>query len=127
MLGDIWKPTYPLVWPTTLSILGACASTGAATGLHALGAARRSLSAMVIGSALSVVLSIAGTVIYGVVGAMAGAALVTLAGCGGGQVRPPTTATVAAKAHTVRSHACAACVIEGLSRLAHAGENHSLL
>jgi O-antigen/teichoic acid export membrane protein len=75
MLGDIWKPTYPLVWPTTLSILGACVSTGAATGLHALGAARRSLSAMVIGSALSVVLSIAGVVIDGVVGAMAGAAL----------------------------------------------------
>src|SRR6266566_1975450 len=75
MLGDIWKPTYPLVWPTTLSILGACVSTGAATGLHALGAARRSLSAMVIGSALRVVLSIAGVVIDGVVGAMAGAAL----------------------------------------------------
>jgi O-antigen/teichoic acid export membrane protein len=75
MLGNIWKPTYPLVWPTTLSILGACASVGAGTGLHALGAARRSLSAMVIGSALSVVLSIAGVVIDGVVGAMAGAAL----------------------------------------------------
>jgi O-antigen/teichoic acid export membrane protein len=75
MLGDIWKPTYPLVWPTTLSILGACVSTGAATGLHALGAARRSLSAMVIGSALSVVLSIAGTLVYGVVGAMIGAAV----------------------------------------------------
>jgi O-antigen/teichoic acid export membrane protein len=75
MLGNIWKPTYPLVWPTTLSIVGSCVSTGAATGLHALGSARRSLSAMVIGSALSVVLSIAGTVIDGVVGAMTGAAV----------------------------------------------------
>jgi O-antigen/teichoic acid export membrane protein len=75
MLGNIWKPAYPLVWPTTFSILGACASTGAATGLHALGSARRSLSAMVYGSLLSVVLSIAGIFIYGVVGAMIGAAV----------------------------------------------------
>jgi O-antigen/teichoic acid export membrane protein len=75
MLGSIWKPTYPLVWPTTLSILGACASTGAGTGLHALGAARRSVSAMVIGSALSVVLSIAGAVADGVMGAMIGSAV----------------------------------------------------
>jgi O-antigen/teichoic acid export membrane protein len=75
MLGNIWKPTYPLVWPTLISILGACASTGVGTGLHALGAARRSLSAMVTGSALSVILSIAGTFIDGVFGAMAGAAV----------------------------------------------------
>jgi O-antigen/teichoic acid export membrane protein len=75
MLGDIWKPTYPLVWPTLISILGACASTGVGTGLHALGAARRSLSAMVTGSALSVILSIAGTFVDGVYGAMVGAAV----------------------------------------------------
>jgi O-antigen/teichoic acid export membrane protein len=75
MLGDIWKPTYPLVWPTVISILGACASTGVGTGLHALGAARRSLSAMVTGSALSVILSIAGTFVDGVFGAMVGAAV----------------------------------------------------
>lgn len=75
MLGDLWKPTYPLVWPTTLSIIGSCASVGAGTGLHALGAARRSLSAMVIGSALSVILSVAGTVIYGVAGTMIGTAV----------------------------------------------------
>ena len=75
MLGNIWKPTYPLVWPTVISILGACASTGVGTGLHALGAARRSLRAMVIGSALSVILSIAGTFVDGVFGAMVGAAV----------------------------------------------------
>jgi O-antigen/teichoic acid export membrane protein len=75
MLGDLWKPTYPLVWPTTLSIIGSCASVGAGTGLHALGAARRSLSAMVIGSALSVILSVAGTIIYGVAGTMIGTAV----------------------------------------------------
>jgi O-antigen/teichoic acid export membrane protein len=75
MLGNLWKPTYPLVWPTTLSIIGSCVSAGAGTGLHALGAARRSLSAMVIGSALSVVLSLVGTVIDGVYGTMVGTAV----------------------------------------------------
>jgi O-antigen/teichoic acid export membrane protein len=72
MLGDLWRPTYPLVWPTTIFVLGACAGTSAGTGLHALGAARRSLRAMLVGTALSVVFSIAGTAIYGVVGTMAG-------------------------------------------------------
>ena len=57
MLGSLWRPTYPLVLPTTLLVLGGCASAGAGTGLHALGAARRSLRAMVLGSALTVVLS----------------------------------------------------------------------
>src|SRR6266487_4383528 len=72
MLGDLWRPTYPLVWPTTIFVLGACGGTSAGTGLHALGAARRSLRAMLVGTALSVVFSIAGTAIYGVVGTMAG-------------------------------------------------------
>ena len=72
MLGNLWKPTYPLVWPTTVYVLGACASVGAGTGLHALGAARRSLSAMVIGSALSVILSVAGAAVGGAAGAMVG-------------------------------------------------------
>ena len=75
MLGNLWKPTYPLVLPTTISVIGACVSTGAGTGLHALGAARRSLSAMVIGSALSVVLSIAGAAAGGATGAMTGSAV----------------------------------------------------
>jgi phage-related minor tail protein len=75
MLGDLWKPTYPLVWPTTMAVLGACAGTGAGTGLHALGAARRSLRAMVIGTTSSVVLSLAGTAVAGVAGTMAGFAV----------------------------------------------------
>ena len=62
MLGSLWRPTYPLVWPTTLLVLGGCASVGAGTGLHALGAARRSLRAMILGSAMTVVLSLAGAV-----------------------------------------------------------------
>ena len=76
----MWKPTYPLVLPTTILVLGGCASAGAGTGLHALGAARRSLRAMVLGSALAVVLSIGGAVAGGAVGTMAGAAVASWIG-----------------------------------------------
>ena len=72
MLGRLWRPTYPLVWPATLVVLGSCAGVGAGTGLHALGAARRSLGVMVAGTAVAVVFSIAGAAVYGVVGAMIG-------------------------------------------------------
>ena len=75
MLGNLWEPTYPLVWPTVLSIIGSCVSTGAGTGLHALGAAKRSVSAMIFGSALSVILSLAGAAAYGVTGTMIGTAV----------------------------------------------------
>ena len=74
-LGRIWRPTYPLVLPTTLSIMGGCVSAGAGTGLHALGAARRSLRAMVIASTLFVVLGVAGAAAEGAVGAVRGAAV----------------------------------------------------
>jgi O-antigen/teichoic acid export membrane protein len=80
MLGSLWRPTYPLVWPTTLLVLGGCASAGAGTGLHALGAARRSLRAMVLGSALAVVLSLAGAAAGGAVGTMMGAAVASWIG-----------------------------------------------
>ena len=72
MLGRLWKPTYPLIWPTTMFTLGSCAGTGASTGLHAMGAARRSLDVMITGTAVSVVFSIAGAAVYGVIGAMLG-------------------------------------------------------
>jgi peptidoglycan biosynthesis protein MviN/MurJ (putative lipid II flippase) len=75
MLGNLWKPTFPLVWPTVLSIIGSCVSTGAGTGLHALGAAKRSVSAMIYGYALSVVLSLAGALTYGAEGTMIGTAV----------------------------------------------------
>ena len=75
VLGDIWRPTYPLVLPSTLTILGGCASAGAGTGLHALGAAKRSLRAMIIASVIYVIGSVAGTVTGGAVGTMRGAAI----------------------------------------------------
>jgi O-antigen/teichoic acid export membrane protein len=75
MLGNIWKPTYPLVLPTTIGIIGSCIGTGASAGLHALGSARRSLNAMLIGATTSVVLSIAGAVADGARGATVGFAV----------------------------------------------------
>jgi O-antigen/teichoic acid export membrane protein len=72
MLGTIWKPTYPLVLPTTIGIVGSCVGTGAGTGLHALGAAKRSLRVMLIGSAAAGLLSIAGAAAGGPTGAMVG-------------------------------------------------------
>ena len=50
MLGSIWRPTYPLVLPAALSIMAMCAITGSSVGLHALGAARRSLRATLLTS-----------------------------------------------------------------------------
>jgi O-antigen/teichoic acid export membrane protein len=80
MLGNIWRPTYPLVWPITLLALGGCASAGAGTGLHALGVARRSLRAMVLSSALLVVFSLVGALTAGTVGTMYGAAVASWIG-----------------------------------------------
>lgn len=80
VLGHIWRPTYPLVLPTAISIMGGCVSAGAGTGLHALGAARRSLRAMVIASTLYVVLGLAGAAAEGAVGAVRGAAVAASVG-----------------------------------------------
>ena len=41
ILGNIWKPTYPLLLPVTIHGIGSCLRTGASTGLHALAAAQR--------------------------------------------------------------------------------------
>ncbi len=72
MLGNLWKPTYPLIWPTTIYVLGQCCGTGADTGLFALGAAQRSLRVTVIQTVLSALLSVAGAAASGVTGAMVG-------------------------------------------------------
>jgi O-antigen/teichoic acid export membrane protein len=43
ILGGLWMKTYPLVLPTALGVMAGCAGTGAGTGLHAMGAAKRSM------------------------------------------------------------------------------------
>ena len=70
MLGSLWRPTYPLVLPATLSVMSMCASTGPILGLHALGAARRSLRAVILTSVLVVACALVGAVTGGTLGTM---------------------------------------------------------
>jgi O-antigen/teichoic acid export membrane protein len=74
-LGKIWRPTYPLVLPLAISIVGQGIGVGAWIGLHALGAARRSLRAMLIGTSQTVVCSLVGALVGGTVGTVEGAAV----------------------------------------------------
>jgi O-antigen/teichoic acid export membrane protein len=75
LLGPVWRPAYPLVLPTALFIAGGCASSGAGTWLHALGAARRSMRSATIGVSLYLVLALVGAVIGGATGTMRAAAI----------------------------------------------------
>jgi O-antigen/teichoic acid export membrane protein len=77
VLGHLWRPTYPLVLPLTLSIMGTCASVGATAGLHALGAARRSLRVAVIAAVVYLGCGLAGAVTGGAVGSVRGAVVAT--------------------------------------------------
>ena len=70
MLGSLWRSAYPLVLPTALAVLANCAATGANLGLHALGAARRSLRAVLITAGLIIVSSIVGALLYGAEGTL---------------------------------------------------------
>jgi O-antigen/teichoic acid export membrane protein len=80
LLGPIWRPAYPLVLPLTISIMGGCIDSGATSGLHALGAAQRSLRAGLIASAIYLVCTIVGTLADGVEGMVWGLALGTWVG-----------------------------------------------
>ncbi|MGO9295718.1 MAG: hypothetical protein ACLP52_17895, partial [Streptosporangiaceae bacterium] len=70
MLGSLWRPTYPLVLPATVAAMAMCATTGAGIGLHALGAARRSLRAVILTSVLVVACALVGAVTGGTLGTM---------------------------------------------------------
>jgi O-antigen/teichoic acid export membrane protein len=80
LLGPIWRPAYPLVLPLTISVAGACAGQGATSGLRALGAARRSLRAMVIASVAYLGFGLAGAALDGAVGTVRGVAVATWIG-----------------------------------------------
>jgi O-antigen/teichoic acid export membrane protein len=75
LLGPLWRPTYPLILPQTLFVVGAGVSAGAGAGLHALGAARRSLNATVIGSIAFLFCTLVGAFEGGAVGTVRGAAV----------------------------------------------------
>ena len=80
LLGPIWQPAYPLILPLTISVAGACLAAGATSGLHALGAARRSLRAMVVSSAAYLAFGLLGAWVGGVVGTVRGIAVATWVG-----------------------------------------------
>ena len=50
--GSLRVKTYPLVVPTALAVMAGCAMTGAGTGLHAMGAAKRSMRLALANSVL---------------------------------------------------------------------------
>jgi O-antigen/teichoic acid export membrane protein len=75
LLKGLWRPTYPLVMPVTVSIAGACVVAGASAGLRALGASRRSLRSQVVMSIMYVVFGLAGAEYHGAVGTTEGVAL----------------------------------------------------
>jgi O-antigen/teichoic acid export membrane protein len=80
LLGAIWRPAYPLIVPLTVSVVGSCVIAGAAAGLHALGAARRSLRAMLCTSGAYLGCGLAGAAADGAVGTVIGVAVAAWAG-----------------------------------------------
>ena len=75
LLGPVWRHTYPLVVPQMLYVMGQASGGGAGVGLHALGAARRSLRVVLITSAISSVFTLIGALAAGVTGAVVGMAI----------------------------------------------------
>lgn len=80
MLGSIWQPTYPLIVPLGISVIGGCVQAGAGAGLHALGVSKRSLRAMFNTSVFYVACTVVGAHFGGAVGTMDGAAVSGLLG-----------------------------------------------
>jgi O-antigen/teichoic acid export membrane protein len=74
-LGPVWKQTYPLVLPQMLYVVASGSGGGAGTGLHALGAAKRSLRTVLFTSLLSAVFALVGALVSGVAGTLYGLAL----------------------------------------------------
>jgi hypothetical protein len=70
VLGSIAGPAYPLVLPTVLAITGNCFGVGPGVGMHALGAARRSLRAAMWNAAIAIPAGVAGALVAGVLGTL---------------------------------------------------------
>jgi O-antigen/teichoic acid export membrane protein len=75
LLGDIWRPAYPLVPLVALTQIGVGLQFGAGAGLYALQAARRSLRAMLISCVLQLVLGVGGAILAGTDGTVLGTAV----------------------------------------------------
>ncbi|MFF5720650.1 hypothetical protein [Streptomyces buecherae] len=80
VLGDVWDSASAIILPVTLGVAGAGLGTGAAAGLRALAAARRSLRCQLFASACYVGGGLGGAVVAGTSGSAWGIA--AAAGCG---------------------------------------------
>ncbi|MET9497922.1 hypothetical protein [Streptomyces sp. NPDC006552] len=80
VLGGVWDHASQLIVPVTLGVAGAGLGTGAAAGLRALGAARRSLRSQLIASACYVTGGLGGAAAAGTVGSAWGVACATACG-----------------------------------------------
>ncbi|MFI1850822.1 hypothetical protein [Streptomyces sp. NPDC020480] len=78
MLGGVWPSASQLIVPITLGVAGAGLGTGAAAGLRALAAARRSLRCQLFASAGYVGGGLGGAAVAGAVGSAWGVAAATL-------------------------------------------------
>ncbi|MFE9649183.1 hypothetical protein ACFYO0_34715 [Streptomyces sp. NPDC006365] len=80
VLGDVWHSAAQLIVPVTLGVAGAGLGTGAAAGLRALGAARRSLRSQLFASTCYVGGGLGGAAVAGAVGSAWGVAAATVSG-----------------------------------------------
>lgn len=80
VLGGVWHGASQLIVPATLGVAGAGLGTGAAAGLRALGAARRSLRSQLFASACYVIGGLGGAAAGGTVGSAWGVAAATVSG-----------------------------------------------
>ncbi|MET9900682.1 hypothetical protein [Streptomyces sp. NPDC006446] len=78
VLGDVWSSASGLIVPATLGVAGAGLGTGAAAGLRALGAARRSLRSQLFASSCYVGGGLGGAAVAGTVGSAWGVAAATV-------------------------------------------------
>ncbi|MGY0056763.1 hypothetical protein ACWY4P_09390 [Streptomyces sp. LZ34] len=78
VLGGVWHSASELILPVTLGVAGAGLGTGAAAGLRALAAARRSLRCQLIASTFYVSGGLGGAAVAGTVGSAWGVAAATL-------------------------------------------------
>ena len=80
VLGSVWPTASALILPATISVMNASFQTGAAAGLRALGASRRSMRAQLLTATAYVVGGLAGASAAGAIGSSWGVALATLFG-----------------------------------------------
>ncbi|AJC60812.1 putative integral membrane protein [Streptomyces sp. 769] len=80
VLGGVWSSASQLIVPAALGVAGAGLGTGAAAGLRALAAARRSLRCQLFASTCYVIGGLGGAAVAGTVGSAWGVAAATVCG-----------------------------------------------